>query len=136
LAKISKLLPIAPGDVVQPYALFANSHDGSMAIHIKLTTIRVVCQNTLAIALKEQRFGQGFRRSHHGTFQMHAEAARAFFAATITELDHVAENFVRLSKTKCSEDQFKTILDALLPEPRRPRNVDANPGLRKAWEAT
>jgi uncharacterized protein DUF932 len=93
------------------------------------------CQNTLAIALKEQRFGQGFHRSHHGTFQQHAEAARAFFAATINELDNVAENFIRLSGTTCSEDQFKTILHALLPEPRKPRNADANPGLRKAWEA-
>jgi phage/plasmid-like protein (TIGR03299 family) len=135
LAKINKPLSIAPGDVVQPYALFANSHDGSMAIHIKLTTVRVVCQNTLAIALKEQRFGQGFRRSHHGTFQMHAEAARVFFTATIAELDHVADNFVRLSRAKFSEEQFEAILGALLPEPRRPGKVDANPGLRKAWEA-
>jgi phage/plasmid-like protein (TIGR03299 family) len=42
LAKINKPLQIAQGDIVQPYALFANSHDGSMAIHIRLTTVRVV----------------------------------------------------------------------------------------------
>jgi phage/plasmid-like protein (TIGR03299 family) len=135
LAKIDKPLTIAPNDVVQPYALFANSHDGSMAINIRLTTVRVVCQNTLAIALKEQRFGKGFRRGHQGGFQQHAEAARTFFAATVKELDGIAENFVRLSKTPCRDDQLREILDALLPEPKKPRNADANPGLRKAWEA-
>jgi phage/plasmid-like protein (TIGR03299 family) len=43
LAKIDRPREIGQGDVVQPYALFANSHDGSMAFHIKLTTVRVVC---------------------------------------------------------------------------------------------
>jgi phage/plasmid-like protein (TIGR03299 family) len=135
LAKIDKPREIARNDVVQPYALFANSHDGSMAFNIRLTTVRVVCQNTLAIALKDQRFGQAFRRGHQGGLRQHAEAARAFFAATIKELDYVAENFVRLSNKSCSEDQSKVILAALLPEPKKPRNTEANPGLRKAWEA-
>lgn len=43
LAKIDKTLEIAGDDIVQPYALMANSHDGSMAFNIRLTTIRVVC---------------------------------------------------------------------------------------------
>lgn len=93
------------------------------------------CQNTLAIALKEQRFGQAFRRSHQGGLRQHAQAARAFFSATIKELDYVAENFVHLSHRTCSEDLFKAILAALLPEPKKPRNVEANPGLRKAWQS-
>lgn len=29
---------------------------------------------------------------------------------------------------------FEGILTALLPEPKKPRNADANPGLRRAWE--
>jgi phage/plasmid-like protein (TIGR03299 family) len=135
LAKIDKPLTVARDDVVQPYALFANSHDGSMAIRIRLTTVRVVCQNTLAVALREQRFGKGFQRSHRGTFQQHAEAAHAFFAATIKELDYVAENFVRLAKRPCNDDQFNAILGALLPEPSKPRNADANRGSHRAWEA-
>src|SRR3989442_5164069 len=47
LAKVNKILVIGRDDVVEPYALMANSHDGSMAFSIRLTTIRVVCQNTL-----------------------------------------------------------------------------------------
>jgi phage/plasmid-like protein (TIGR03299 family) len=133
LAKIDNPREIARGDLVQPYALFANSHDGSIAIYIKLTTVRVVCQNTLALALKEQS-GPVFRRSHQGRLVDHAEAARIFFAATMKQLDYVAGKFVYLSSKLCREEQFKQILEALLPEPKKPRNADANPGLLKAWQ--
>jgi hypothetical protein len=50
LARIDKTLHVRRGDVVEPYALMAKSHDGSLAFSIRLTTIRVVCQNTLALA--------------------------------------------------------------------------------------
>ena len=96
--------------------------------------MRVVCQNTLAMALRERKFGEQFRRSHQGGFRQHAEAAQQFFASTLKELDYVAENFVRLSNKTCRDDVFEGILTALLPEPKKPRNADANPGLRRAWE--
>jgi Domain of unknown function (DUF932) len=53
LAKIDKPMKVGTNDELQPYALMANSHDGSMAFNIRLTTIRVVCQNTLALQLPE-----------------------------------------------------------------------------------
>lgn len=40
------------GDDVDNYLLFVNSHDGSGGVKILFTPIRVVCQNTLAAALK------------------------------------------------------------------------------------
>ena len=47
----------------------------------------------------------------------------------------MTNKFVFLSGKPCRDVEFETILTALLPEPRRPRNADSNPGLRKAWEA-
>ena len=134
LAKIDKPLEIAPNDIVQPYALFANSHDGSMAFNIRLTTVRVVCRNTLAMSMREKRFGQQFRRAHQGTLREHAEAAQEFFGATLKELDFVADTFTGLTKRPCNDAKFQEILHALLPEPKKPRNADRNPGLKKAWE--
>jgi len=49
----SNIVPIR-GDEVIPYILLANGHDGLLMVHIKFTPIRVVCQNTLAMALKEE----------------------------------------------------------------------------------
>jgi len=134
LAKIDRPLEIAPNDIVQPYALLANSHDGSMAFNIRLTTVRVVCRNTLALSMREKRFGQQFRRAHHGTLREHAEAAQEFFGATLKELDFVADTFTGLTKRSCSDERFGEILAALLPEPKKPRNAERNPGLKKAWE--
>jgi phage/plasmid-like protein (TIGR03299 family) len=134
LAKIDKTLCIGRDDVVQPYALMANSHDGSMAFNIRLTTIRVVCQNTLALAMRQSGLGQHFRRSHEGRFADHAQAAQDFFKATLLELDFVADSFTKLSRRSCADDKFQGILAALLPEPQKPRNSARNPGLLRAWE--
>lgn len=133
LAKIDKPLRIAGDDIVEPYALMANSHDGSMAFNIGITTVRVVCQNTLRLAMKE-KIGQSFRRSHQGPFIDHARAANEFFSATLRELDHVTESFTRLSQRKCDDKKMEQIMLTLLPEPKKPRNSEKNIGLLRAWE--
>lgn len=42
---------IISGERISPYLLFSNTHDGSGAVKIALTPIRVVCNNTLNLAL-------------------------------------------------------------------------------------
>lgn len=43
------------GDAVEPYLCFTNSHDGSGGIKVCMTPIRVVCNNTLNLALHSAR---------------------------------------------------------------------------------
>ena len=42
---------IIAGDEIAPYLVVKNSHDGSSGIKVAMTPIRVVCQNTLNLAL-------------------------------------------------------------------------------------
>ena len=42
---------IIQGEQVMPYLVFSNTHDGSGAIKIAMTPVRVVCNNTLNLAL-------------------------------------------------------------------------------------
>ena len=39
------------GDVVEPYLCFTNAHDGSSGVRVCMTPVRVVCNNTLNVAL-------------------------------------------------------------------------------------
>lgn len=69
---------IAPGDVVRPYLLVTTSHDGSAAVRVMLTSVRVVCANTLRMALGASR-GRGDAlsiRHTSGVVDRSGEAAR------------------------------------------------------------
>jgi phage/plasmid-like protein (TIGR03299 family) len=46
---------VVSGDPVEAYLLLYNSHDGSLSLGVKFTNTRVVCANTLAIALRGEQ---------------------------------------------------------------------------------
>ena len=46
---------IIAGDEIAPYMVVMNSHDGSSGIKVAMTPIRVVCQNTLNLALNSAK---------------------------------------------------------------------------------
>jgi phage/plasmid-like protein (TIGR03299 family) len=51
LAKLNRdLVVIAPGDEAEKYLLLSHGHDGSLAVRVGFTPVRVVCANTLAMA--------------------------------------------------------------------------------------
>jgi hypothetical protein len=53
----------------------------------------------------------------------------------LKELDFVADSFTVLSNKTCNDKQFQSIIEALLPDPKKPRNADKYPGLLKAYES-
>lgn len=62
---------IVPGDEVKNFLLLSNSHDGTGMVDIGLSSIRVVCRNTLKLALSN-REKQDFMRFKH-TAQMQSK---------------------------------------------------------------
>ena len=58
LAKVGDGNNIIGQDEVRPYVLFATSYDGTMATTAKMTAIRVVCNNTITMAL-----GRGYAQA-------------------------------------------------------------------------
>jgi phage/plasmid-like protein (TIGR03299 family) len=51
LAKLPSQIVVVGDDVADKYLLLSNSHDGGSAVQVKFTPVRVVCNNTLTLAL-------------------------------------------------------------------------------------
>ena len=75
MAKLPETIKVAEKDTVSQYILVSNSHDGSGAIKILPTPIRVVCNNTLTWALRKGHANQySFRHTKNASERV--EAAR------------------------------------------------------------
>jgi len=64
LAKLPKDIRVAGDDIVKPYVLICNSHDGTSGLRIIPTTVRVVCMNTLMLALRQAGSTDGLVINH------------------------------------------------------------------------
>ena len=53
LAKTNESFELFNGDVTENYFLFSNPHEFGKAIDIRMTPIRVVCNNTLTLSLSQ-----------------------------------------------------------------------------------
>ena len=89
LAKLNRdPLVVAPGDEVEKFVLLSHGHDGSLAVRVGFSPVRVVCQNTLSMAhgsdaskLIRIRHSKSLRSSLEGVRKV-VDAANAEFAAT------------------------------------------------------
>lgn len=91
---------IVKGDAIKSYVLFAHGHDGSLAVRAGFTTTRVVCQNTLSMALG----GDKLLKFKH-TSRVHDQLAKARDAFDVqrSELQSAAELFRMLTTKKLSD---------------------------------
>jgi phage/plasmid-like protein (TIGR03299 family) len=76
MARIPKEYRAGADDLIKPYVLLTNTHDGSQALRMIPTTVRVVCQNTLNLALREAGV-EGLTISHHPRLESRIQEARA-----------------------------------------------------------
>ena len=67
LAKVNESFDIGKNDQVDSYLLFANPHEYGKSIDIRFTPIRVVCNNTLSMALASVK-NQGTKLNHRKVF--------------------------------------------------------------------
>jgi len=65
-AQIGEAAPVSVRDKIGGYVLLSTSADGSLATEARLTTIRTVCANTLAMARAEGK--AAFKLSHRSVF--------------------------------------------------------------------
>lgn len=99
-------------DVVRGYVLLSTSADGSMATTGRYTSTRVVCDNTLRMALSE---GATSIRTIHSTKFDAASAKKAMGLAPVT-FHAFMNNMRNLAKTELSEDAATDLTKTLAGE--------------------
>ena len=102
-------------DVTHNYLLLTNSHDGSSSLKGLTTPIRVVCANTLRMALGDMRNSFSFR--HTKNLQGKVAQARSILTQSYNYVDAFQLEMEKLLDTEVTNDRFKEIMDTVLPIP-------------------
>lgn len=74
LAKLPTSTRLSHDDVVDHYLLMTNSHDGHKSCAVGFTTVRVVCQNTLSVAITKLK--HEYRIRHSGSITSKLDEAQ------------------------------------------------------------
>lgn len=104
---------IISGDEITPYLVFMNSHDGSGAIKAAMTPVRVVCQNTLNLALSTAR--RSWATNHTGDMKGKLEDARYTLLYADKYMAELGKAIDSLNRVKLSDRQVYEYIDALFP---------------------
>lgn len=104
---------IIMGDRITPYMVFSNTHDGSGAVKTALTPIRVVCNNTLNLALQSAK--RCWSMVHTGNISSKIEEAKNTLLLADTYMTALGQEFEKLREIKLSEKQVLDYMNLLLP---------------------
>lgn len=102
-------------DVFEPYVLLSNSHDGSSALKVTMTPVRVVCQNTLRMALNGA--SQQFSMRHTSGIAGKVQQARETLNFVGKYYEAFQDEVNRLIDKEVSSSQFAEIVEKLFPRP-------------------
>ena len=101
------------GDEIVPYLVFTNSHDGKGSIRIAVTPTRVVCQNTLQIALKTA--SRTWSTRHIGDMETKMKEAEETLLRTRAYMDGLAVQAETLQAVKVSPRLIEEFLEQVFP---------------------
>jgi len=108
-------------DQIEPYLVFSNSHDGTSSIRIACTPIRVVCQNTLNLALNNAR--RMWSTVHVGNLAHKMEEAHNTLQLARRYMDKLNTEFGRLSQINITDSRVLEYVETLLPMDENPSDI-------------
>lgn len=107
-------IDIAKNDPVTPYVLLSNSHDGKNAVRVGFTPIRVVCSNTLSMAINSEA-SKLIRVRHTSKVETNLEALRDTMNLVKQEFEATAEQYRFLAGKQFNQADItkyvKTLID-------------------------
>jgi phage/plasmid-like protein (TIGR03299 family) len=113
MAKMPGAMQIVPDDECLKYLLLSNTHSGDGSVIVKFTSIRVVCQNTLMLAMEDGQ--KAYRVRHSKKMQFKLDELADFLAITQDVFLKAEETFSRLAKISMVGDRLDSYLEAVFP---------------------
>lgn len=104
---------IISGDEITPYLVFMNSHDGTGSIKAAISPVRVVCNNTLNLALSTAR--RYWSTNHTGDIRGKMEDARYTLLYADRYMAELGKAIDELNRMKLTDRQVYEYIDALFP---------------------
>ncbi len=112
LAKTGQTSALKGKDVSNGYILLATACDGTLATTAQFTSIRVVCNNTLAIALKGQNSSAGVVKVPHST-KFDAEKIKQQLGISVRAWEDHMYEMKQLSQRKITQTEAAAYFDAV-----------------------
>ncbi|MND73831.1 hypothetical protein D3C80_654160 [compost metagenome] len=112
LARTGQSTALKGKDVSNGYILLATACDGTLATTAQFTSIRVVCNNTLAIALKGQNSSTGVVKVPHST-KFDAEKIKQQLGISVCAWEEHMYEMKQLSQRKVTQQEAAAYFDAV-----------------------
>lgn len=101
-------------DQISPYLVFFNSHDGSGSIRCAVTPIRVVCQNTLNLALATAKRSWSAVHTQSVNDKMQEAAQTLFFAEKY--MAELGKEIYKLHKVPLTDSKVLEYIEEFFPD--------------------
>lgn len=115
LAKLNRAnSKIAKGDEVAKFLLLSDSYDGTMAVRVAFTPIRVVCANTLAMAHRNDGTNQFVRINHTKHVKVALDAIQDIVNTANQEFEATAEQYRFLASKRANMNDMSKYVKQVL----------------------
>ena len=104
---------IVKGDEVAKYVMLSNSHDGTLAVRVGFTPVRVVCANTLAMAHSDDA-SKLIRIRHSSQVKVNLEKIREVMDLANQQFEATAEQYRDLAKRHINQSDLKKYIKTVL----------------------
>ncbi|MDC4524091.1 DUF932 domain-containing protein [Acinetobacter baumannii] len=119
LARTGQSAALKGKDVSNGYILLATACDGTLATTAQFTSVRVVCNNTLSIAIRGQNSGEGVVKVPHST-KFDAEKIKQQLGISIKTWDEHMYEMKQLTQRKVTQQEAAAFFDQVF-------NANSNP---------
>ena len=114
---------IMSGERITPYLVFSNTHDGLGAVKVAITPVRVVCNNTLNLALSTAN--RCFSMVHTGDIKGKIDEAKQTLFMADEYMEALGNEFERMRRQRITDQQVKEYIEMLLPIDQNSSSVTA-----------